>query len=32
MSQHQIVEVRTLGWRQTAEKTLHVYNEVLGIG
>ena len=31
MSQHQIVEVRTLGWRQTAEKTLRVYNEVLGI-
>jgi len=31
MSQRQIVEVRALGWRQTAEKTLHAYNEVLGI-
>ena len=31
MSQRQIVEVRTLGWRHTAEKTLRVYNEVLGI-
>jgi len=31
MSQHQLVEVRALGWRQTAEKTLRVYNEILGI-
>ncbi|MCX6769390.1 MAG: glycosyltransferase family 4 protein [Candidatus Micrarchaeota archaeon] len=30
MSQHQIVEVRTLGWRETAKKTIGVYNEVLG--
>ena len=31
MSQNQIVEVRALGWHRTAEKTLRVYNEVLGI-
>jgi len=30
MSQQQLIEVRTLGWRQTAQKTLNVYNEVLG--
>jgi len=31
MSQHQLVEVRALGWRETARKTIDVYNEVLGI-
>lgn len=31
MSQQQIIEVRTLGWRETAKKTLQIYNEVLGI-
>ena len=30
MSQQQVVEVRALGWRETARKTLGVYNEVLG--
>lgn len=30
MPPRQVAEVRTLGWRQAAEKTLQVYNEALG--